>query len=265
MLSAQKLRRRVVGAVTVAGIAAALPLATNLPQLAAAAGTTTASASAQFTAGDSGSGPAAEAVRGFAGALPTAGDAIPGPLGDPAPPTLAEATAVTRAAAARASRDLARQKLAAVRAAAQTRAVAAQKAALAAKKAALAAKKRKAAALAARTPGEIAVSWARQMLGRPYVWGATGPNSFDCSGLTRYVWSHAGVWLSHYSGAQFGEGRRVERASLRPGDLVFFGGDLHHVGIYIGNGQMINAPHSGTVVRVDSIDRSDYAGAVRPA
>jgi cell wall-associated NlpC family hydrolase len=110
----------------------------------------------------------------------------------------------------------------------------------------------------------VAVQWAYKELGKPYVWGAAGPNSFDCSGLTQYVWAKAGVYLDHYTGSQWNEGRHVPRDQLQPGDLVFFGGDLHHVGIYIGNGQMIEAPHTGANVRISGAFRGDYAGAIRP-
>jgi len=109
-----------------------------------------------------------------------------------------------------------------------------------------------------------AVQWAYRELGKPYVWGAAGPNSFDCSGLTQYVWAKAGVYLDHYTGSQWNEGRHVSQSELQPGDLVFFGSDLHHVGIYVGNGNMIEAPHSGANVRVSPYNRPDYAGAVRP-
>ncbi len=110
----------------------------------------------------------------------------------------------------------------------------------------------------------VAVQWAYRELGKPYVWGAAGPDSFDCSGLTQYVWAKAGVSLDHYTGMQWTEGQHVSRSQLQPGDLVFYGSDLHHMGIYIGNGQMIEAPHTGTNVRIASYDRPDYAGAVRP-
>ena len=110
----------------------------------------------------------------------------------------------------------------------------------------------------------VAVQWAYKELGKPYVWGAAGPDSFDCSGLTQYVWAKAGVYLDHYTGSQWNEGRHISRGDLQPGDLVFFGSDLHHVGIYIGNGNMIEAPHSGANVRISGAFRSDYAGAIRP-
>ena len=82
---------------------------------------------------------------------------------------------------------------------------------------------------------------------------AARPRSgFDCSGFVRYVYAHFGVSLAHSSYAQFGLGRRVGRGSLRPGDLVFFDG-LGHVGIYIGNGRFIHAPHTGTRVRIETL------------
>ncbi|MDX6221090.1 MAG: peptidoglycan DL-endopeptidase CwlO [Frankiales bacterium] len=108
-----------------------------------------------------------------------------------------------------------------------------------------------------------AVAAAYQQLGAPYDWAADGPAAFDCSGLTAYVWAAAGVTLPHSSQAQFGVGAHVSRSQLAPGDLVFFGSPIHHVGIYVGNGNMIDAPQTGDVVRVQSINRSDYAGAVR--
>jgi cell wall-associated NlpC family hydrolase len=110
----------------------------------------------------------------------------------------------------------------------------------------------------------VAVQWAYRELGKPYVWGAAGPDTFDCSGLTQYVWAKAGIYLDHYTGSQWNEGRHVSQAELQPGDLVFFGSDLHHVGLYIGNGNMIEAPHTGANVRISPYLRSDYAGAVRP-
>jgi len=108
------------------------------------------------------------------------------------------------------------------------------------------------------------VDYARSRLGLPYVWAATGPNSFDCSGLTMWAYAKVGISLPHYSQAQLDVGQRVSRKDLQPGDLVFFGSPIHHVGIFIGGGQMIEAPHSGANVRIGSIDRSDYAGASRP-
>ena len=97
------------------------------------------------------------------------------------------------------------------------------------------------------------VSFARHFLGVRYVYGGTSPRSgFDCSGFTRFVYAHFGIDLPHYSGAQFDMGHRVSRTGLRPGDLVFFDG-LGHVGLYIGGGRFIHAPHSGTTVSVDRL------------
>jgi cell wall-associated NlpC family hydrolase len=110
---------------------------------------------------------------------------------------------------------------------------------------------------------DIAVMWARRQLGKPYVWAADGPNTFDCSGLTQYVWAKAGVSLPHSSRMQFHSGRRVSRSELRPGDLVFYGSPIHHVGIYIGGGMYINAPQTGDVVKISSIYRKEWTGAVR--
>ncbi|HWL35768.1 MAG TPA: NlpC/P60 family protein [Frankiaceae bacterium] len=109
----------------------------------------------------------------------------------------------------------------------------------------------------------IAVQEAYRQLGKPYRWGAEGPDSFDCSGLSKWAWAKAGVSLPHYSRAQYNEGRHVSQGELQPGDLVFFGNPIHHLGIYVGNGNMIHAPQTGDVVKVSSAMRSDYAGAVR--
>ncbi|MCM3885483.1 C40 family peptidase [Frankia sp. R82] len=109
----------------------------------------------------------------------------------------------------------------------------------------------------------VAVQEAYAQLGKPYVWGADGPGTFDCSGLSQWVWRKAGVALSHYTGSQWNEGKRVSRAELIPGDLVFFNPDLDHVGIYVGGDQMIDAPHTGEVVRVENIWPS-FQGGVRP-
>jgi cell wall-associated NlpC family hydrolase len=107
------------------------------------------------------------------------------------------------------------------------------------------------------------VDIARRYLGRPYQWAASGPNSFDCSGFTMFVYAQVGVRLPHSSRAQISVGQRVSRANLQPGDLVFFGSPIHHVGIYVGSGMMIHAPGTGDVVSVDPLLR-DYSGACRP-
>jgi cell wall-associated NlpC family hydrolase len=98
--------------------------------------------------------------------------------------------------------------------------------------------------------GERAVKFARRLLGVPYRYGGTSPRSgFDCSGFVRFVYEHFGRTLPHSSYAQFGFGRRVSRGALRPGDLVFFDG-VGHVGMYIGGGRFIHAPHTGTRVSI---------------
>ncbi|HET9558166.1 MAG TPA: NlpC/P60 family protein, partial [Actinomycetota bacterium] len=114
-----------------------------------------------------------------------------------------------------------------------------------------------------------AVRWALAQLGDPYRWGATGPDTFDCSGLTSSAYRAAGVGIPRVSRAQWGAGPHVAVANLLPGDLVFYAdnpGDpstIHHVGMYIGNGLMVHAPHTGDVVRVASIWRESFAGATR--
>jgi cell wall-associated NlpC family hydrolase len=96
---------------------------------------------------------------------------------------------------------------------------------------------------------------AQSKLGTPYVYGATGPSSFDCSGLTSWAYAQAGVHISRTSEAQTGDGTRIYSVSqLKVGDLVFFFNDLHHVGLYAGNGQIIHAPRTGTVVRYESMN-----------
>lgn len=115
------------------------------------------------------------------------------------------------------------------------------------------------------------VNLAYSKLGSPYVWGAEGPNSFDCSGLTSYVYRNAaGISLPRTSGSQYGVGRSVSKANLQAGDLVFFatgGGGISHVGIYVGGGNMIHAPQAGDVVKVSNINSSywqnAYVGAKR--
>ncbi len=115
---------------------------------------------------------------------------------------------------------------------------------------------------------QTAVKVATDQLGKSYVYGASGPDHFDCSGLTMYAYAAAGISLSHFTGAQWNEGRHVSQSELMPGDLVFFGKSLGHMGMYIGNGQFIHAPHTGDVVKINSLSgyyQSEYAGAVRVA
>jgi len=100
------------------------------------------------------------------------------------------------------------------------------------------------------------ISFARAQIGKPYQWGAAGPGTFDCSGLTLMAWAQAGVNLSHYTGFQWTETRRVPLSQLQPGDLVFYGvtgPHSHHVGLYVGNHMMIDAPYTGASIRYDNI------------
>jgi cell wall-associated NlpC family hydrolase len=101
-------------------------------------------------------------------------------------------------------------------------------------------------------------------LGKPYRWGAFGPDTYDCSGLVMWAWAQANVSLPHNSGLQYAATPRLEESDWEPGDLLFFGNPIHHVGMYIGNGQMVEAPYTGAFVRVVSAFRPDYAGAGRP-
>ncbi|WP_219468200.1 NlpC/P60 family protein [Nonomuraea rhizosphaerae] len=132
----------------------------------------------------------------------------------------------------------------------------------------------------------MAATAALTQLGIPFSWGGGAPSGpttgigrgartrgFDCSGLTLYAWSKAGIRLGHYTGTQYRQGRRVAIADLRKGDLVFFGGgtaDPTHVGLYLGDGVMVHAPKTGDVVKrttflTSPYYRSVYRGAVRPA
>jgi cell wall-associated NlpC family hydrolase len=118
-------------------------------------------------------------------------------------------------------------------------------------------------------PGAKIARFAKSFLGIRYSWGGSSPRTgFDCSGLVAYVYRHFGVSLPHYTDAQFGLGRRVGRWAMHPGDLVFFDG-LSHVGIYVGQGRFIHAPHAGTRVRIASLGegwyRSRFDGARRIA
>lgn len=119
--------------------------------------------------------------------------------------------------------------------------------------------------------GNQVASYAYNFLGRPYVFGASGPKAFDCSGLTRYVFAKFGVNLPHYTGSQYSMGASVSRDNLKPGDLVFFNtyGSVSHVGIYVGRGDFIHAPSTGKSITISSLSESyyskRYAGARRIA
>ena len=125
---------------------------------------------------------------------------------------------------------------------------------------------------ASAAQGDAAAAWALTQLGKPYQWAAAGPGSYDCSGLAMEAWARAGVRLLHWTGYQWVSGPHVPLADLRRGDLVFYAfniadpATIHHVGIYLGRGLMVDAPYTGSFVRIDSI----YAfpgliGATRPA
>lgn len=125
---------------------------------------------------------------------------------------------------------------------------------------------------ASAAQGNIAANWALSQLGKPYQWGAAGPNSYDCSGLALQAWARAGVRLLHWTGYQWVSGPHVPLDRLRRGDLVFFAynaadpATIHHVGIYIGNGLMVDAPYTGAFVEIDSIYAvGGLIGATRPA
>ncbi len=120
------------------------------------------------------------------------------------------------------------------------------------------------AAVAAAGPAaQAVVNTAMAQRGKPYAWGGSGPNSFDCSGLTQFAFKAAGVNLPRTTRTQVNTGTPVARANLQPGDLVFFYSPVSHVGIYIGNGQMVHAPTSGSVVKVVNIDYMGPLSAAR--
>jgi cell wall-associated NlpC family hydrolase len=138
--------------------------------------------------------------------------------------------------------------------------------------------------LSAARRGAVVVQAALKWLGTPYSWGGGNENGpsygiahgsrihgFDCSGLALYAWARAGVRLDHWTGTQWTSGPRIPLDSLRRGDLVFFARNpsdaatIHHVGIFVGRGRMVEAPYTGGRVRISSIWRGDLIGAVRPA
>ncbi|WP_016908883.1 NlpC/P60 family protein [Streptomyces xiaopingdaonensis] len=112
---------------------------------------------------------------------------------------------------------------------------------------------------------EKVLSYAEQQLGKPYVWGATGPNSYDCSGLPQEAWKTAGISLPRTTYDQVKVGTQVAKSEMRPGDLIFFYDDVSHVGIYVGDGRMIHASKPGDDVKYEAIDYMPFHSAVRPA
>lgn len=126
--------------------------------------------------------------------------------------------------------------------------------------------------LSAGSPaGVAALAFARAQLGKPYVWGATGPSSYDCSGLTGAAWAAAGIRLPRVAQQQWYAGPHVALGELQPGDLLFWASNpadpasIHHVALYAGGGLMVVAPHTGDVVKVQPVYLDGYVGAVRPA
>jgi cell wall-associated NlpC family hydrolase len=119
------------------------------------------------------------------------------------------------------------------------------------------------------TIGMVALRSALQKIGLPYVWAAAGPSTFDCSGLVQWAYAHAGIRLIHFTGSQYQEGRLLKPKQILPGDLILFDHlvghhhDIHHVGIYLGAGWMVNAPYTGQYVNVVPVPGS-IAGIVRP-
>jgi cell wall-associated NlpC family hydrolase len=111
----------------------------------------------------------------------------------------------------------------------------------------------------------MAVSAAERMVGAPYVWGATGPNAFDCSGLMLYAYQRAGVALPRTSQEQLNAGTHVPLDQARPGDLVIYRNDASHVGMYVGGGQVVHAPYPGARVRYDPVGMMPIAAVTRPA
>jgi cell wall-associated NlpC family hydrolase len=115
----------------------------------------------------------------------------------------------------------------------------------------------------ANSVGAQALRAALTRRGDPYIWGASGPSAFDCSGLVLWAYAQVGISLPHFTGDQWNMGVHVARADLQPGDLVFFYPDIGHVGLYIGNGLMVDAPNFGEPVQVEPVMWDVYVGAVR--
>jgi peptidoglycan DL-endopeptidase CwlO len=117
--------------------------------------------------------------------------------------------------------------------------------------------------LSGNSVGVQALRWALSKVGDMYLWGAAGPDRFDCSGLVMWAYAHVGIQLDHFTGDQWNEGVHISRSQLQPGDLVFFFPDIGHVGLYVGNGLMVDAPQTGQPVQVQPVFWSAYVGAVR--
>lgn len=115
----------------------------------------------------------------------------------------------------------------------------------------------------ANTVGAEALRYAMTRRGDPYVWGAAGPSTFDCSGLVMWAYAQVGISLPHYTVSQYNMGAHISQSQLQPGDLVFFYAGLDHVGIYLGNGLMVDAPSSGQLVQVQPVMWNVFVGAVR--
>ncbi len=110
-----------------------------------------------------------------------------------------------------------------------------------------------------------AIAFAKAQLGKPYVYGAEGPDAYDCSGLVQAAWKAAGVSIPRVTTDQFAAGTKVSTSQLQPGDLVFYYAGISHVGMYLGNGQIIHAPNARSVVKIVPVDSMPIAGATRPA
>jgi cell wall-associated NlpC family hydrolase len=110
----------------------------------------------------------------------------------------------------------------------------------------------------------IAIKFACAQISKPYVWGADGPDSYDCSGLTMAAWKAAGISLPHSARSQYSSTQRISRANLRIGDLVFYYSDIHHVGMYAGNGWIVHASRAGVPIRMRRIDDAPIYGYGRP-
>jgi cell wall-associated NlpC family hydrolase len=119
-------------------------------------------------------------------------------------------------------------------------------------------------AAAGSSRGAKALAFAKSQIGKPYRFGSSGPNAYDCSGLTGAAWRSVGVSLPRTSQGQYRGGRAISRSELQPGDLVFFYGGISHVGIYAGNGMMVHAPRPGKGVQYIKMKYMPYAGARRP-